>query len=458
MNRPLSLFIAGLALAALCLPKNAFAIPSFAAQTGQPCSACHIGAFGPQLKPYGRDFKLDGYTSSDRPNDNIVDNWYERFTTSIWGSFNRTDKDMPPSPGGVGYGPNDNFSLDQAALYFGGRITPHVGAIAEYSYDGANKRFFWDAMDLRYAHDGELFDQDYVAGLVVGNQLGNTSVWNSTPPNGFPYNASRIAPTPQAGTIFDDSLNGQIFGPGLYFSNDWINASASVYMPVTRGVDRDLGDTQSDLYRGPLPYWQFGFQHDFDHHNHYMEIGTFGTVADRYPGADHSTGFVDHIADNAAEATYQYLPDNHNMVSAHAVYIHESQDLNASSVLNGTNASDYLNEFRADVTYSIDDTYVPTVQYFQITGSKDAALYTSSNTVSGSPDSRGFTVDLGYVPFGKPDSPINWGNARFALEYTAYTQFNGSTHNASDNNTVFLNFIIDLAPLVPIFSHDPPPS
>jgi len=38
---------------------TAHAIPAFAAQTGMHCSACHIGF--PQLTPYGRMFKLQGY-------------------------------------------------------------------------------------------------------------------------------------------------------------------------------------------------------------------------------------------------------------------------------------------------------------------------------------------------------------------------------------------------------------
>src|ERR1700688_3785905 len=42
--------------------RPAKAVPSFAAQTGQPCTACHIGAFGPQLTPVGRAFKIGGYT------------------------------------------------------------------------------------------------------------------------------------------------------------------------------------------------------------------------------------------------------------------------------------------------------------------------------------------------------------------------------------------------------------
>jgi hypothetical protein len=38
-------------------------VPSFAARTGQPCSACHIGGFGPQLTPLRRAFKI-GYTET----------------------------------------------------------------------------------------------------------------------------------------------------------------------------------------------------------------------------------------------------------------------------------------------------------------------------------------------------------------------------------------------------------
>ena len=44
--------------------ESAKAVPAFAAQTGEPCTACHIGAFGPQLTPYGRAFKIGGYTQA----------------------------------------------------------------------------------------------------------------------------------------------------------------------------------------------------------------------------------------------------------------------------------------------------------------------------------------------------------------------------------------------------------
>ena len=55
--------VAGLATALLlATPPPARALPDFAAQTGQPCTACHVGGYGPQLTPTGRAFKIAGYT------------------------------------------------------------------------------------------------------------------------------------------------------------------------------------------------------------------------------------------------------------------------------------------------------------------------------------------------------------------------------------------------------------
>jgi len=51
-----------LGVAAMCIvgPRRAQALPSYARQTGQQCAACHNGF--PELTPYGRQFKLNGYT------------------------------------------------------------------------------------------------------------------------------------------------------------------------------------------------------------------------------------------------------------------------------------------------------------------------------------------------------------------------------------------------------------
>ena len=52
----------GIALMAALVTPPASAVPAFTDQTGQPCQACHVGGFGPQLTPFGREFKLGGYT------------------------------------------------------------------------------------------------------------------------------------------------------------------------------------------------------------------------------------------------------------------------------------------------------------------------------------------------------------------------------------------------------------
>src|SRR5271165_3976666 len=79
----------------------AHALPSFAAQTGQPCSACHVGAFGPQLKPFARDFKLFGYVSQS-PGEHGPP-----LAVMLQTSFTHTEADQP---GGAapGFGPNNN--------------------------------------------------------------------------------------------------------------------------------------------------------------------------------------------------------------------------------------------------------------------------------------------------------------------------------------------------------------
>ena len=50
-----------LLVAAVCIvgARPVQALPSYARQTGQQCAACHNGF--PELTPYGRQFKLNGY-------------------------------------------------------------------------------------------------------------------------------------------------------------------------------------------------------------------------------------------------------------------------------------------------------------------------------------------------------------------------------------------------------------
>src|SRR6202165_6224025 len=57
--------VALLVFTVMALPRIASAVPSFARQTGMPCSQWHTLSFGPALTAYGRQFKLNGYTFGD---------------------------------------------------------------------------------------------------------------------------------------------------------------------------------------------------------------------------------------------------------------------------------------------------------------------------------------------------------------------------------------------------------
>jgi hypothetical protein len=136
-----SAVIAGLTLTAA---KPARAVPAFAQQTGQPCTACHIGAFGPQLTPFGRAFKIGGYTQDggQGPAAHIP------LAAMAIGSFTHTSA-AQPSPPAAHFGNNDNFALDQISVFLAGRATDWAGGFVQGTFDGVGRSFALDNTDLR---------------------------------------------------------------------------------------------------------------------------------------------------------------------------------------------------------------------------------------------------------------------------------------------------------------------
>ena len=170
----------------LAQPTPAKAVPSFAEQTGQPCAACHVGAFGPQLKPFARDFKLYGYSSTDgKPHGPPI-------AVTIQTSYTHTNADQQ---GGAArwFAPNDNASFDQGSVYLAGKLAPHLGSFVQITYDGVARTVNLDNADFRYARDASPWDQDLVWGVTVNNSPTVEDLWNSTPVWGFPYNSSKLA-------------------------------------------------------------------------------------------------------------------------------------------------------------------------------------------------------------------------------------------------------------------------
>src|SRR5690242_10885145 len=119
-----SIFNAGtlLLLVLLVLPRSAPALPLYARQTGQPCATCHTAFL--ELTPFGRRFKLGGYTLDGGT-------WKgPPFAVMLQPTFTNT---QAAQPGGAapGFGVNNNFVLQQASLFTGGKITDNLGAFIQ---------------------------------------------------------------------------------------------------------------------------------------------------------------------------------------------------------------------------------------------------------------------------------------------------------------------------------------
>ena len=423
----LGLIVAIVGAASLQWAMPARAVPSFARQTGQPCATCHVGAFGPQLTQFGREFKLNGYVWNDGKQ-------HLPLAAMIEASLTHTSADQP---GGAapGFAPNDNPAIDQVSLFYGGKVFDSLGAFGQVTYDGIAKQLTWDNLDVRYAQSGKLFGKPVLFGLTVNNNPMVQDLWNSTPAWGFPFASSGLAPTPAAAALADGGLAQVVMGAGGYALWDsLLYTEFDVYKGLGRDVRNALGTVPvsgSNSYGGVIPYWRIALQHDFG--NHYVELGTFGLTSNVFVGGADNLGRSDRLTDVALDATYNYTGLKDHLLTGYVTYIHEDQSLGESSFLLGANPKDTLDTIRINGSYSWQNTVTFSSQYFQTTGTSDNALY------GGSPDSNGWNWEIAYVPSGKLGSWFpTWFNARLSLQYTMYNKFDGTTVNASDNNTLFL--------------------
>src|SRR5579871_2134055 len=174
------------------------AVPNFASQTGQPCTACHIGGYGPQLTPFGRAFKIGGYTQRGG------DGWqsYVPVSAMVLTSFNHTATSVPADQISPHYNNNNNFSLDQISTFIAGGIGEHTGGFVQLTYSNIPNASNLDNTDLRpYTTTFDVGGNELRIGTTINNNPTVQDPYNSTFAWGFPYVASGLAPTPTATPI-----------------------------------------------------------------------------------------------------------------------------------------------------------------------------------------------------------------------------------------------------------------
>lgn len=412
--------VAVLLLAAQIASTPAGAVPSFGAQTSQPCASCHIGSFGPALTANGREFKLGGYTAAENPDDLAA------VSVVAYGSFTRTNA-AQQGGAGRGYGPNNNPAFEGADFYLNGRITRDIGSYLEATWDTVNRNFQIGNMDIRYSRTNEVRGADLVWGLTLNNNPTVQDLWNSTPAWGYPFRVSPLAQRVMGLTAYgmwDDLVFAELgFYEGL---GRWGRAVTGI-TPIAGSIET----------RGTSPYWRAALQHEWG--RSYAQIGTFGMATEYYPNGDGSARRTDRFVDAGVDFNYQFRFNprsvTSDMIWASGSVIQEYATLAGSSLLNGTRRTDTLRISRLTLAYSIAATWTPSVQLFDISGSADPAFW---GTRPGRANSSGYVVEMAYSPWGKPDSPFQWLNVKLAAQYVGYTRFDGTARGAADNNALYL--------------------
>lgn len=436
-----------LALLSTFLCQSAFAVPSFARQTGQSCVACHAGGMYPELTPYGRMFKLTGYTMGEHGNP---------LSAMVLVGANKSQNNSDSS--GNGLSPLDGQAvLDFASIFVAGKATDNIGGFAQYSYTFHDTQdtvgnwqghFVADNFDLRYADRRVDDKRDMVWGLTLHNNPTVQDVWNSTPAWGYPYVSTtnqginnQAAGAMPAGTFVEGALAQQVAGIGGYlYWNKSIYAELTSYRTATGGwsflsYGSNAGDTNHPLtfLDGNALYWRLAYTHDWGAHN--IMVGAFGLDGRTFPNDGNTNMPIrnsgnTHYQDTGIDGQYQYLMAPHT-VTAHVRMVQERINDGTLQVYSDGPAT--LNTRMIKGGYVYNNKYGASLAYTSVRGSADSTAYASSANLL--PDSDRWTPEFFWIPLQ---------NLRIGLQFNKFTRYMGATsnydgngRNPSDNNTTY---------------------
>lgn len=401
---------------------NAQAIPAFARQTDLPCTACHNGNF-PALNSFGRQFKLSGYVlsainkvtqqSSSSSSSQLSLVGIPPMSAMLQVSSTHTKQPLPNQQN------NDVQFPDQLSLFFGGSVTPDIGLFVQITHSQGDAGFTMDNADIRMAEATSLGDDHSLTyGVDLNNNPTVEDLWNSTPVWSFPWASSGVANSPAAGP-FIESLGQNVAGIGGYgMLDNTYYADVTLYRSAF--VNGAVGSTNT--IKNAAPYWRLAWQHNFD--NSYLMVGTYGIYAKVYPQAQATSsgngigGPTSRYFDRALDFQYEMpIAGMNNSLIVHGSYTDEDRkDLDAD----GNYAAGQDGRWktgRLDTEFNIASRWRPAVGWFNTT------------TASDNLNNSGFIGEISFFP---------WENLDLSLQYRDYTKFDGTTHNASDNNSLYL--------------------
>ncbi len=420
------------------LNNNIYSIPSFARQTNMSCNTCHT--IFPELNAFGKLFKLNGYTlvasetiqaMSDSETVALRITKSSPLSAMMIASYTYKSKEQPSTQ-------NGNFSLPQQfSLFYGGAITPKIGSFIQVTYSDQSGTIGLDNSEIRFADQTELADESFTYGLTLNNNPSMQDIWNSTPSWRFPYTSSSVSPNPMAATLIEGGLAQSVAGLGVYsLWNNLIYTEITLYRSAQQGAQNPPDTSSTSVLKSVAPYWRLALQKQWE--TFYLELGTYGLSANLYPTG--IAGLTNQYTDVGFDLNIEKVIAD-NMFTAHGSWIHESRTLDAAFTTgSAVNQSGSLDSFRLVGNYYLHSQIGFSLGYFSITGDGDALLYAPESvngSINGTPNSSGFIFEFDYLP---------WYNTKLAVQYVAYSKFNGNSDNydgqgraASDNNNLYLS-------------------
>jgi len=465
-------------------PPEAFALPVFARQTGQNCVACHAGGQFPELTPYGRMFKLTGYTIGERTLPLAA------MGVMSYAKVRDTSKSDDPT---VDFQKNGAPMFASGSLFVAGKVTNNIGLFTQITYDnyagqsvgpdGTSLGEFLghsgaDNMDFRYADRFIDGNRDLIFGVSANNNPSVSDPWNTA----AAWMQYVPVPSPTSHQFVDGNAPYPGFGAGgnlagvsgYMFWNKTIYAELGTYRTANQGLSfmsagiNDAGTTK--LRGGNNPYWRFAVSHEWGPHN--IMLGTSGMVGHVFDGGSDisDSNNLGKFRNTGLDAQYQYLLDPHS-ITVQAAYMQQKQDY-STNTLGGASpyfladgvtpvaaysSSDNLNIFRAKLSYVFQAKYGGSLSFFNSSGTTNTLNQTSgydtngqitstdplgtgitstrvNGNLSGNPATRGWTYEAFWTP-------VQY--ARLGVQYTAYSKYNGASdnydglgRNAGDNNTI----------------------
>jgi hypothetical protein len=428
-------------MACVITTDDASALPAFARQTGENCTNCHVGGFGPQLTHEGMEFKRSGYRESDGAAGHMP------FSAMLLGTYAHQKTDLPPERIPDRFNRDKNAALQEASVFLAGRLGENVGSFTQITYSDISRKTSLETLDLRLVADPR---KDLSVGVSLNNGPGVQDPFNTLPAWRFPYVSGEFTDSPSYRPLLDGVLEGSTYGMTAQFTfNNRVYAEAGLYDSFSEGQVDTLNVTQGPQIHAAAPYLRAAW---FDGSDAVSWHAGLVALRAKLTDVDRQAGPEDTHTNAGVDGGAQWQTNDRNVLTLSASFLHEHQDLAATFPAGGSDSdSNSLNEFQIAGSWYFDDTWGLSASYVDIDGTRDDKRYApvdrdGNYLRNGSPDSTGYTLQADWTPFGKDTSlRAPWANVRVGLQYQSWSRldgarrdYDGKGRDASDEDTMLL--------------------